>query len=123
MSSLFLLIAYIAVFVSHIILLIFAIRKSQKNLWRYHLLSEVISLVLATALMFHFNSLPGHGFMPGLTYLGEVLFSFGAAILYGIMLIASICALVVIKVRTKTTINKMVKSGEECGEMEKRCHD
>ena len=118
MSSLFLLIAYMAVFVSHIILLIFAIRENHKNLWRYHLLSEGISSVIATALMFHFNSLPGHGFMPGLTYLGEILCSFAAAILYTIMLIASICALVIIKVRTRTTTNKIAKSGEECSEMD-----
>ena len=123
MSSLFLLIAYMAVFVSHIILLIFAIRENHKNLWRYHLLSEGISSVIATALMFYFNSLPGHGFMPGLTYLGEILCSFAAAVLYAIMLIVSICTLVVIKVRTRKATNQMAKSGEEWSEMEKECHD
>lgn len=34
----------------------------------------------------YYNNLPGSGFMPGLTYIGEVLFSYGAMIIYSIIL-------------------------------------
>ena len=40
--------------------------------------------------MIYYNNLPGYGFMPGLTYLGEVLFSFGAVVLYCISFLISI---------------------------------
>lgn len=39
--------------------------------------------------------------MPGLSYLAEVLFSFGATILYGVLFLVSVCGFVVIKVKNK----------------------
>ena len=39
-------------------------------------------MLVSIGLMIYYNNLPGYGFMPGLSYLGEVLFSFGAAVFF-----------------------------------------
>lgn len=61
--------------------------------WKYPLLLELGCIPAALVAMEYFNRLPGYGFMPGLTWLGHVLFSLGAAGAYGIMLIltAALC--------------------------------
>lgn len=89
--DLFLLITYIVILILQIILLVISIRKKTKKFWRTLFSIELISMLIAIGLMIYYNSLPGEGFMPGLTYLGEMLFSFGAAILYGISFLISIC--------------------------------
>ncbi len=87
--ALFLLITYILILILQIILLVIAIRK--KKLWGMLFSIEVIPMVIAIGLTIRYNNLPGYGFMPGLSYLGEVLFSFGATILYGINFLISVC--------------------------------
>lgn len=85
-----LLIAYIAVLIVQVVLLVSSIRKKSKKSWLILCLLELISLASATGLFFYYNSLTGYGMMPGLTYLGEVLFSYGAALVYGGMLAVSV---------------------------------
>ena len=49
----------------------------------------------------YYNCLPGYGFMPGLSYFGEVLFSFCASVLYGAAFISSACIFIVIEEKKK----------------------
>ena len=94
--ALFLLITYIVIFIFQIILFVITIRKKTKKLWRILFSAELIPLLISIGLMIYFNNLPGYGFMPGLTYLGEVLFSFGAVVLYCISFLISICSYIAI---------------------------
>ena len=94
--ALFLLITYIVIFTFQIILFVITIRKKTKKLWRILFSSELIPLLISIGLMIYFNNLPGYGFMPGLTYLGEILFSFGAVVLYCISFLISICSYIAI---------------------------
>lgn len=99
MMQTLLLIAYIAIFVLQILLLISCIRKNTAKLWISLLLSELLPLVVSFLLMRYFDSLPGYGFMPGLTYFGEVFFSLGASALYGVVLFVSVCIFAVLKIK------------------------
>ena len=101
MLSGIMLVTYIAIFIFQIILLVFSVRKKATRLWAFLFLSEVIPLAIALALMKYFDSLPGYGFMPGFTYLGEILASMGAAILYAVTLFVSLCVLVIVLLRKR----------------------
>ena len=93
--DLFLFTAYVLTLVAQILLLIFAIRKPDKKLWRPLLVLELFSLLASVGLMFLFDALPGKGFMPGLTWFAEWFYSLLAAGAYGIMLLltAILCAI------------------------------
>ena len=99
--ALFLLITYIVIFTFQIILFVITIRKKIKKLWRILFSSELIPLLISIGLMIYFNNLPGYGFMPGLTYLGEILFSFGAVVLYCISFLISICSYIAISYKQR----------------------
>lgn len=98
--ALFLLITYIVIFTFQIILFVITIRK-KKKLWRILFSAELIPLLISIGLMIYYNNLPGYGFMPGLTYLGEVLFSFGAVVLYCISFLISICSYIAISYKQR----------------------
>lgn len=98
MSTL-LFIAYIAIFILQIALLVLSLRKKTKKLWLSLFLSEIIPMITAFVLMRYYDSLPGYGFMPGLSYFGEVIFSFGVAVLYCIVLFVSIFIFAVVKIK------------------------
>ena len=98
--ALFLLITYIVIFTFQIILFVITIRK-KKKLWRILFSAELIPLLISIGLMIYFNNLPGYGFMPGLTYLGEILFSFGAVVLYCISFLISICSYIAISYKQR----------------------
>lgn len=87
--ALLLLIIYVIILILQIICLVFSFRKKIKKLWICLLLFDFISMVTALMLMFYYDSLPGYGFMPGLTYLGEIAFSFCATVVYLVMLLVS----------------------------------
>ncbi len=91
----YLLILYFLLFVVQIVLQVLAIRKKSKKFWLVLLLLEPVSMIAAMVLMRYYDSLPGYGFMPGLSYLGEVLFSFGAGVLYGVNFLISLCICIV----------------------------
>ena len=81
----------IVLLIIYIVILIFLIANFVKCLknkakWSRLFIFEIFSTILSAILLMYYNNLPGSGFMPGLTYLGEVLFSFGAMILYSIIL-------------------------------------
>lgn len=94
--ALFLLMTYIIILKFQIILFVIAVSKKIKKLWWILFSAELIPLLISIELMIYYNNLPGYGFMPGLTYLGEVLFSFGAGVLYCISFLISICSCIVI---------------------------
>ena len=89
------LVAYILIFVVQIILLVKVIKKKTKKLWTGLFVAELIPMLLAGILTAYYENLPGYGFMPGLSYLGEVLFSFFAAVLYGVNFLISLCICIV----------------------------
>ena len=101
MRSGIMLAAYIAVFIIEIVLLVLAIRKNSGRLWLSLFLSEVIPLAAAFCLMQYFDGLPGFGFMPGLSYFGEVISSLGAVILYAAALAVSVCAFAFVQILKK----------------------
>ena len=89
----FLFILYIAIFIFLIIDFVLCVKGKAK--WIVLFVLEIISVTLAVSLWIYYNGLPGYGFMPGLSYLGEVVCSVGALILYVIMLaVTSITRLV-----------------------------
>ena len=94
--ALFLLITYIVILIFQIILFVISIRKKTKKLWRILFSAELVPLLISIGLMIYYNDLPGYGFMPGLTYLGEILFSLGAVVLYCISFLISICSYIAI---------------------------
>ena len=85
MPSGLLLAVWIAALAAQIVLTVRA--RKGRTLWKYPLLLELVCIPAALVAMEYFNRLPGHGFMPGLTWLGHVLFSLGAAGIYAAMLV------------------------------------
>ena len=84
------------ILIFQIILFVISIRKKTKKLWRILFSAELVPLLISIGLMIYYNDLPGYGFMPGLTYLGEILFSLGAVVLYCISFLISICSYIAI---------------------------
>ena len=82
--ELVLLLLYGGLLILQIVLTVQALRGRCPGKWP--LLLELTCAAAAAGAMVYFNSLPGYGFMPGLTWLGHVLFSFFAALAYAAML-------------------------------------
>lgn len=89
--------AYVLLLIAQIVLLIFAVRKPERNLWPPLFGFELVSLLGAAGLMLLFDALPGKGFMPGLTWFAEWFYSLLAAGTYGIMLLLT----AVLRIRKK----------------------
>jgi len=87
-----LLILYLAVLACQIALLIRCVRKPSRRGWILLYGLEIFFLGIAIVLTRYFDALPGHGMMPGLAWFAETLFSLGAAVVYGGMLLVSLLA-------------------------------
>ena len=88
MEGLPLLLLYILVLLAQVAMLV---RAKQGRLgWNRPLLLEGVSLIAALLLCYYFDRLPGYGMMPGLSYMGETLFSLGAAAVYALMLLLTL---------------------------------
>lgn len=87
----FLFLAYIFVFIIHIVLFVNAVRKPTKKKWVIFYLFNVISIITSFSVGVYYDSLPvpESGFMPGLEYFGEVFISLFATLVYVVILIAS----------------------------------
>lgn len=83
--TLILFIIYIIIFIFLIIKLIKCLKNKTK--WIKLFIFEIISTLLSSFLFIYYDNLPGYGLMPGLSYFGETLISFGAMVLYGIILV------------------------------------
>ena len=89
--------AYIGILIWQFVWLISAC-KARKG-WLRLIVLEVISAAASLTLMFYYDSLPGIGMMPGLTYFAEVMYSMLFATVYAVMaVISGICG----AVRTKS---------------------
>ena len=88
MNGLWILILYILMLTGHIVNLIY--RYKNKNGWGITLVAQGLSIALAIILGRYYDNKEGYGMMPGLSYLGEVLFSYGAAIAFAVVFIVSI---------------------------------
>ena len=88
MEGSWLLIIYVIVLAVQIVLIVCSCRRKIK--WIWPLLFEAISIIGALATLRYFDSLPGYGIMPGLSYFGEVVWSFLAAVGYGIVLLITL---------------------------------
>ncbi len=96
MMDLFLLVVYLIVFIAEIILLVKSIKRKENKYWIKLFLIEIIFIVISFVLWIYYDSLPGYGFMPGLSYWGEILFSIGACFLYSAMLFITTCSRIII---------------------------
>ena len=72
---------YIFLLALQVLSLILAIRRKSKRYWISLFILEAVSAVLAWRLGVWFDTLPGYGFMPGLTYISETLFGYGTAVI------------------------------------------
>ncbi len=85
-------VVYILTLIGLIIIFVRCIKKKSK--WSKLFLFGGLAIAAATFFAVFYNSLPGKGMMPGLTYFGEVIFSilavWGFTIFIGISLIVRI---------------------------------
>jgi len=82
------LIVYICLFALDLYLLVRALKPFSARRLAAACLSELGSLAAALLLAWYFDQAPGYGMMPGLTYIQEVLYSLGAAVVFaGLLLI------------------------------------
>ena len=86
--TLILLILYAFMLIFLVITMIKCFKNKEK--WLKLILFEIFLIVLSFILFYYYNSLPGLGIMPGLTYIGEVVVSFIVTILYICMLVLTI---------------------------------
>lgn len=86
--SLLMLIIYVIVLIYLIIKFYKCLKKQAK--WNILFIVELILIFISWILMMYYDNLPGEGFMPGLSYLGEYLVNFGALIIYSIVLFITI---------------------------------
>lgn len=94
MEGEFLLLFYLIIFVVEIVLLVKSIKNQNKKLWGALIILEIFSVVGSIILYNYYESLPGYGMMPGLSYFGESLLSFGMAIIYSITFFITICIMI-----------------------------
>ncbi len=97
-------IVYLLVFVLLIFLQVQAIRRDSKKLWLILILLELVSVLAAYRIQEYYDNLPGYGFMPGLSYLDEVLFSFFASVLYGACFLISSCIFIAREEKKKKVV-------------------
>lgn len=76
-----------------IVFCVITVIKNAKWKWLYAFLG--ISYVVSVTLVVYFESLPGEGFMPGLSHLGDVLTAFTCAAVSVLLLFVSICIKIV----------------------------
>ena len=82
------LIVYICLFILDLYLLVRALKPFSGPILLVACLSELGSLLAALLIMWYFDQAPGYGMMPGLTYIQEVFYSLGAAVVFaGLLLI------------------------------------
>ena len=84
------LIVYICLFILDLYLLVRALKPYSARRLFVAYLSELGSLLAALIIMWFYDQAPGYGIMPGLTYIQEVFYSLGAAVLFTGLLLLSL---------------------------------
>ncbi len=93
--EIFLFFAYLLMLMLHIANLIFRIRHN--NGWCLTFASQIICMFIALIVAAYFDRKPGYGYMPGLTYMGGVLFSYAALIAFFTIFLIGITAFILIR--------------------------
>ncbi|MDE5776997.1 MAG: hypothetical protein K2I10_00565, partial [Lachnospiraceae bacterium] len=78
-----------------IILLYQFIRKKKQKYWLYTSIIAIIASLAAIGIMFYYDSLPGYGMMPGLTYFNEFMYSLLASIIFAGMFLLSLLSKII----------------------------
>ena len=89
-SEVFLVIFYIIIAIFQLFLLITSIKNNKPKNWIILISTEIISVLLSCFFTVFFNSLPGEGSAPGLTYFAEVFYSMIAVLIFSAILIITI---------------------------------
>ena len=85
-----LLIIYLCLFLLNIYLLVRGMRPFAIGRLYGAYLCEFGSMMAALLIMWFYDRAPGYGFMPGLSYIQEVFYSFCAAVVFAVLLLVSI---------------------------------
>ncbi|MBQ8187905.1 MAG: hypothetical protein IJ037_13705 [Clostridia bacterium] len=85
-----------------LVMFVGCLKKPVRVRWSLLFLSELCALTAAVYFSIYYNSLPGVGMMPGLTYFAETLSSMGAVVVYLCMLLVSVLACVIVKLRNRS---------------------
>ena len=72
---------YIFLLALQVLSLILAIRRRTTGYRFTSLIASLLSAALTWGLGVYYDSLPGYGFMAGLTYISEALFGYGTAVI------------------------------------------
>lgn len=88
---------YILAFIIQIILMVKCFKHKVK--WRILLIFEVVCILIAMSVGIYYDSLPGYGFMPGLTYFGQVMVSYISMIVYIVMFCVTLLIICIIRKR------------------------
>lgn len=99
MDEMLMLSAYLVGFVLLIVFQGIVVKKKKQSLWVALFLVEIVAIVCAFMGAYIFNSLPGYGKAPGLTYFSEMVYSILACILYAAQCLASVVIALIIWVR------------------------
>ncbi len=96
-----LLFCYIILLFVHLFLFWRVCRKPSRGRFILLYSAELLSCAVSGFAAIYFNRLPGYGFMPGLTYFGEVIFSLSAFCVFCFILMLSLVGGILIVRRTK----------------------
>ena len=101
MQEFIILILDLLLIIAQIVLLIYSIIKKRKKYWVCLFSVEVLSVIISVVLMYIYDTLPGIGIMPGLTYFSHWFLSFWTAVISTVMLILSLIIGITIKLMLK----------------------
>jgi drug/metabolite transporter (DMT)-like permease len=96
-----LLFCYILALALQLVMLAGCLKKPVRVRWSLLFLCELCALTAAVYFSIYYNALPGDGMMPGLTYFAETLYSMAGAVVYLGMLLVSVLACVIVKLRNR----------------------
>lgn len=77
--------------------------RTQKN-WTRLFLVEISAIIVSFILTMMYENLPGSGFMPGLSYLYEIVVSFCAGAVFSLVFIVSVLVYFFTKTKRRNAI-------------------
>ena len=93
------------VLILQIILLVFSVKRPNKRRWFFVYALEIVSFTAAVLLMICYDSLPGYGLLPGLTYFQEWFLCLSVAIAYACMVFITIICNIVTVIKLKVQVS------------------
>ena len=93
MEGFWILILYVAILILQILMLVFCIKTKRNKKWYQLLIMELASIIGVFLILGYFDGLKNVGMM---SFLGVYIFSFGAALIYLIVLLVTICTNIVL---------------------------